>query len=145
MSKELKLYIPVTIVKPIQRLKNHRPVTVNEARTTLIAINNCSVIKAELPPVKDIVEHLMVQRQAVNAGGRFTVIKISVTPTLFGKFCKEISCKMGARYISPIIDIIFQLGQLPIIQIQGNKAETVPAKHMIRPGEHQLRHMVRTK
>ena len=143
MSKELKLYIPVTCVKPVQRMKNHRPVTVNEARTTLIAVNNCPVIKAELPPVKDIIEHIIQQRQTVVAGGHYTVIKMSVTPTLFGKFCKEISCKMGARYISPIIDVIMALGQLPVMQIQGNKAEPAPiTHHLVRPGVH---HMVRTK
>ena len=144
MSKEIKLYIPVTCIKPVQRLKNHRKITVNERRTTYVAVHNCPTIKAEMPDIKDITEHVMIQNRLVKAGGQFNSIKVSVTPALYQKFCKEISDKMCGRYISPIIDIILQsTDHLPLIQIQGNK-DVPPVRRMVRP-DMPKRHMIRTK
>jgi hypothetical protein len=138
MSKELKLYVPVTCIKPITRIKpgsfNHRQtITANERRTTLVAVHNCPIIKSLLPTTAEIGEHMVAQRSILTQGGQFTSIKVSVTPSKYKLCCAEVGCKMGGAYRSPLIDIVIELGQLPIIQIQGNKAEPVKQFKFTRP------------
>lgn len=133
--KNLKLYIPITCIKPVTRIKpgsfNHRnTITTGERHTTYIAVHNTTVVKSLLPDVKDIIEHMMVQRSVVNCGGHYTSIKISVTPERFKQCCAELGCKMGGAYRSPVIDLVVQSGQLPVIQILGNK-ETVVKPRMV--------------
>ena len=130
--KDLKLYIPITCIKPVTRIKpgqfNHRQrqmITKSERHTTYVAVHNTTVIKSLLPSVKDIMEHMMAQQMILNKGGVYTSIKISVTPERFHQCCAELGCKMGGAYRSPVIDLVVQSGQLPIIQIVGNKEEAV--------------------
>ena len=136
--KDLKLYIPITYIKPVTRVKpgqfNHRhrqqTITKSERHTTYIAVHNTTVIKSLLPDVKDIMEHMLVQRSVLSRGGHYTSIKISVTPERFKQCCVELGCKMGGAYRSPVIDLVIQSGQLPVIQIVGNKEEVVKP-HMV--------------
>lgn len=128
--KDLKLYIPITCIKPVTRVKpgsfNHRQrITTNERRTTYVSVLNTTVIRALLPATRDVVEHMMSQQMILNKGGMYSSIKISVTPEKFHQCCAELGCKMGGAYRAPVIDLVVQSGQLPIIQIMGNKPTEV--------------------
>jgi hypothetical protein len=115
MSRELKLYVPVVTVAIKGRKKT--------SRITMLNVNNCTTFHNQLPAVKDIREHLEAQKAVKDAGGQYTSIKVSVSPEVFAGMCKEIGHKMGARYTSKIIDLIMQVGQIPIIQIIENQNE----------------------
>jgi hypothetical protein len=84
-----------------------------------------------MPVTKDITIHMMAQQMILNKGGHYSSIKISVTPERFKQCCTELGCKMGGAYRSPVIDLVVQSGQLPVIQIVGNKEEVVKPRMVI--------------
>jgi hypothetical protein len=68
-----------------------------------------------------------------------------VTPEKFKQCCAELGSKMGGRYGSPVIDLVVQAGQLPIIQITGNKTEEVVKPRMVMERSKPVMKMERTK
>jgi hypothetical protein len=128
MSKELKMYVPVTTFKKRITGRLTKP-TVTRC-TTLIGVHNCSLLRAQLPSNDEILEHMIAQRDRMNAHQDFVSIKMSVTPGLFKNLCLELGRKMGGQYVAPIIDMVVEPGQKPIIQIQGNKI--VPVRKFVR-------------
>jgi hypothetical protein len=76
-----------------------------------------------MPTYKDIYEHIQAQRiqKEQNPKYQFTSIKINVPANEFDAMRKAISSKLGRRYQAGIIDIIFELQQVPIIQIIPEK------------------------
>jgi hypothetical protein len=135
--KPIQLYIPVTCVKPVTKVKsggfNQRMTTTqNVRRTTYIGVHNTVVIKGLLPTTKDIMGHLAAERQREPLGFPFTSIKISTTPDMYHKCSAELGCKMGGRYGAPVIDIVMNSGGVPIIQIRGDKVVKPVIPKMVR-------------
>jgi hypothetical protein len=115
MSKTLKLYVPV-VTKALKGKKN-------TYRVTLIGVHNCLTLRGQIPMTRDIMEHLMIQKYRISKGEQFMSIKVSVSPEHYLEMCKEISRKIGGHFQSPVIDMVMGSGQIPIIQILGNKTE----------------------
>jgi hypothetical protein len=136
MSKELKLYVPITLIKVIPGKRREKTKYVQ--KTTYIGVHNCSLLKTALPETKDIIEHMLAQRQRMADGGEYTSIKVSVFPDKFALLCKEIGGKMGGAYRAHIIDVVVEAGQVPIIQIQGNKAVEVIKPRFERTAPHRF-------
>ena len=137
MAKELKLYVPVSVVK-IGESKDRRMKQKPVLKTTFLGVHNCSLLKTMIPANKDITEHLIAQREIMNRGGAFASIKVSVTPAKFQELSREIGSKMGGRYGAPIIDVVVEAGQKPIIQIIGNKTEAVAKPKFERTAPHRF-------
>jgi hypothetical protein len=109
--KQLKLYVPV-VISGIAKVKK-------TYKFILVGVHNTTLIRNQCPTPKDIGEHLMAQRMLTANGGVYTSIKINVSLEEYQAMCQEISRKIGRRFTPSVIDIIFQLGQKPIIQIIG--------------------------
>ena len=109
MSKDLKLYTPIRLGK-------------NSSQVTFIRVDKCSSVKSSLPTAKEIGEHIYYQSIKVKQGLGMTPIKVLLDSPKWDELIRELSRKVGVdiRRI-PVIDIILEQDQLPIIQIQKNK------------------------
>jgi hypothetical protein len=108
--KALKLYIPV-VHKGVMKLKK-------TFRIQLIGVHNCTTILKHLPVTKDIYEHLQAQKYQMDVLKKpYTSIKVRMTAEEFETICREITKKIGLKYQPPVIDLVFNVGQVPIIQM----------------------------
>lgn len=107
MPKNLKLYVPV-----VTRKGPTSPVKV-----TLVGIHNCTELPKEIPTPKDLFLHIQSQSKLMAEGGKFSSLKVRVTQDRFLTLQKELSQKAGGSYRSPIIDVVFDLQHLPVVQI----------------------------
>jgi hypothetical protein len=63
----------------------------------------------------------MLQKQLVNKEREFVSYKISVPTEEMDIYRKEISSRITGKYISPVIYLILELGQKPLIQFIEKK------------------------
>jgi len=101
MSKDLKLYIPLMMPK----------------NQIMIAVHKSKLFRSIIPSREQIQVHLYQQARLRSLGYPFSSIKVSLSKKDFEPLRAELSRKAGGSYRSPIIDIVSELGQKPLIQI----------------------------
>jgi hypothetical protein len=116
--KILKLYIPVVHQGVVKMKRSYR--------IQLIGVHNCTTILRHLPTTNEIFGHLQAQKYQMDTLKRpYTSIKIRLKPDDFEMICKEVTSKIGKNYQPPVIDLVFNVGQVPIIQMIKERVEPI--------------------
>lgn len=108
--KQLKLYIPIVTPK---------------RKVILVSTQSCKELSKIIPSYKEIYSHLVIQKQLMKQGEKFSSLKISIPMEEMKVYKKEISSKIAGKYISPVIDLILGSGQYPIVQLVEKIKEPV--------------------
>ena len=116
--KHLKLYVAIAQAKGFGKQKH--------LSTTLVCVDNCPIVKAQLPEERDLVEHLLLQRMRIQRQEPFVSIKIALTKERYKEVCQEISHKIGQVFQLSVVDLVFESGQKPIIQIVPEEKKEEP-------------------
>lgn len=138
----LKMYIPISVVKqePVNVVKrlgfifNHRQQQMKPViKTTLINTASCPLVSAQLPAMGDVAAHLTAQQVRMAEGKPYVSITVGVIPDLYAELCREITHVSHVNYQIPVINVVLELGQPPLVQIMGNHVTERRFKRTIPP------------
>ncbi len=111
-NKNLKLYVPIVQCHVTQSKGR----VVSKIATTLISVEKCCTIKAQMPSRAMIEEHLQAQLLPGLQHRPYTTMKVMIPPWIYQDICKELTHKSGRSYTEQVIDIVTESNQMPIIQ-----------------------------
>jgi len=111
-NKNLKLYVPIVQCHVTQSKGR----VMSKMTTTLISVEKCCTIKAQMPSRAMIEEHLRAQLLPELQHQPYTTMKVMVPSWIYQDMCKELTHRSGRSYTEQVIDIVMESNQVPIIQ-----------------------------